>query len=88
MLLQKGHYELDKENWLFSCYPFPCIRYCTHAILSPLPVGLFSGDEESRKEKEAFGKKVFSDQEIATIIDIILSEDDMNGDGSVWMNIK
>lgn len=75
--------NLTKKTDFISCIPFPCVRYCTNAVLSPLLVGLFSGDEESRKEKEAFGKKVFSDQEIATIIDIILSEDDMNGDGSV-----
>lgn len=49
--------------------------------------GLFT---EGEADKKHHNKRVFSDTEIATIIDIILNEDDLNGDGSVngsWKSV-
>ena len=40
-------------------------------------------DETSDQEKKAFDQKVFSDEEIANIVDMVLKEDDLNGDGYV-----
>jgi hypothetical protein len=40
-------------------------------------------DETSTQEKKAFDQKVFSDEEISNIVDMVLKEDDLNGDGYV-----
>ncbi|XP_053407214.1 multiple coagulation factor deficiency protein 2 homolog [Mercenaria mercenaria] len=43
----------------------------------------FHEEETSDQEKKAFEQKVFSDEEIANIVDMVLKEDDLNGDGYI-----
>ncbi|XP_060571078.1 multiple coagulation factor deficiency protein 2 homolog [Ruditapes philippinarum] len=43
----------------------------------------FHEDETSTQEKKAFDQKVFSDEEISNIVDMVLKEDDLNGDGYI-----
>ena len=41
---------------------------------------LFLDEEEGEKQADT---KVFSDEEIANIVDMVLKEDDLNGDGYI-----
>lgn len=43
----------------------------------------FHEEDTSEQEKKAFEQKVFSDEEIANIVDMVLKEDDLNGDGYI-----
>lgn len=43
----------------------------------------FHADEEGEDQKQQADIKVFSDDEIANIVDMVLQEDDLNGDGYI-----